>query len=452
MNATRLRVLLPLGLCVGEALAQCTWSPVPVATPPPPRSYGAMAHDYVRDRIVLWGGQGLSGPSTDTWELDGGTWTQRQPPQSPPAARGSMCFDRGRLCMVLVVRTFPTGVVSTWEYDGTTWTQRALATQPVAPFGGPLVYDSSRGVVVLFSEGFHAATASTWEYSGIDWVQRSPATSPPPRYGSSLAFDPHRGRAILHGGYTQTVLSDTWEYDGTNWLPASGSAGPARAGYGFAFDAYRRRAVLFGDLAVSAANTLEYEAGTWSASVSAGPPTLEGPALVYDVLRQECVMFGGIHVGPNAPTNATYRYRPVTPAATVPFGQGCAGGSVVPGFLQQPFHAPYLGLTFGVRMYSAPGNQPSFVAAGLSRTSWNGVPLPLPLGFVGMTGCQLLVSGDVLLPTTVSGANATTELAIPPQLALLGAQFFLQGFVFEPGANPMHLINTRGLECTIGSR
>jgi hypothetical protein len=452
MNRSRCRVLLvfaPLLLPVVLPVAlpaQSAWQQIATASAPSPRHGAAMAHDHVRDRIVLWGGAGVS-QLADTWEWDGASWTQRVLSQNPPSRAGRMCYDRGRARVVLVLQASSTPGPVTWEYDGTTWTPRPMAVQPTFPEASSVVYDSSRGVVVLATQG--TVGTETWEYDGTSWTQLFPPASPPPRSGAGLVFDPLRNRTILHGGYDPNyfVLNDTWEYDGVAWVH-SGS-GPACDTFAITFDCHRRRAVSFGEYFATSQETHEYTAGVWFVATSSGPPPMRDATLVYDFTRQECVLFGGQLQG-GAISGSTWRYRSWQPATVAPFGQGCTGTSIVPGFLPQPYHVPYLGMTFGVRMYAAPYNQPSFVAFGFSNTNAGSVPLPLSLQFLGMTSCTLYTSADILLPTSVSGANATTSFSVPVLPWLIGAHFFLQGFALDPGGNPANLIGTQALACTIG--
>ena len=101
-------------------------------------------------------------------------------------------------------------------------------------------------------------------------------------------------------------------------------------------------------------------------------------------------------------------------------------------------------------MFSLPFQQPSFLVLGTSRTTFAGAPLPLSLGIVGMTGCQLFVSTDLTLPTVTSGSNASLTLNTPPQAWLIGGWFWMQGFVVEVGGNAANLTATRALEARIG--
>ena len=47
-------------------------------------TYHGMAYDPIRDRVVLFGADGNSQSSDDTWEWDGASWTQLTPPSSQP--------------------------------------------------------------------------------------------------------------------------------------------------------------------------------------------------------------------------------------------------------------------------------------------------------------------------------------------------------------------------------
>jgi hypothetical protein len=64
------------------------WRWVDVSGSPPDRHRGAMAYDLLRRRIVLFGGERPSSGTIfgDTWEYDGSTWTQIQPPSTTPGS------------------------------------------------------------------------------------------------------------------------------------------------------------------------------------------------------------------------------------------------------------------------------------------------------------------------------------------------------------------------------
>ena len=440
--------LAALCMALTTATAQTTWQLLTTAHSPSPRSTVAMARDAARDRIVLWGGSDGFGAKNDTWEFDGTDWQQRQPTQSPPPGTGVMAYDSVRGVCVLAMRELPSGVDATWEYDGVTWTRRQLAAHPAIPAWCPMTFDAARGVCVLLTH----ITCQTWEYDGVQWVQRAPAVSPSSREGAQIAYDLHRQRVLLHGGYLPFApFGDTWEYDGVTWTLVA--TGPARHLTPFAYDPLRRRVVQFGDWWNNSAMTTEYGANGWqvantSASAQVPPPTAEG-GLVCDALRGECVMFGGTITPSFNFTNATWRYRAVTPATVAPFGSGCPAAAA-PLLAAAPLQVPYVGQPFAVRISNAP-TPVAIVATGLSRTTWNGAPLPLPLQSLGMPGCNLLVAADLLVSAAPTATGATAAYAIPANPALAGVPLFLQAFVLAPGANPLGLIASAGLECTIGA-
>lgn len=88
---------------------------------------------------------------------------------------------------------------------------------------------------------------------------------------------------------------------------------------------------------------------------------------------------------------------------------------------------------------------------GLSNSSWSGNPLPLPLGFLGMTNCNLLVSIDLTLGAPIAGdGTASWSIPLPDNRSLLGATLYAQLLMPDPGVNAAGLVTSRGLEIGIG--
>jgi hypothetical protein len=83
------------------------------------RSQHALAYDAARQRVVLFGGWN-TGYLFDTWEWDGGTWSQRSPSASPSARFGhALAYDVARQRVVLFGGQGPTGHLSdTWAPTG----------------------------------------------------------------------------------------------------------------------------------------------------------------------------------------------------------------------------------------------------------------------------------------------------------------------------------------------
>ena len=68
-------------------------------------------------------------------------------------------------------------------------------------------------------------------------------------------------------------------------------------------------------------------------------------------------------------------------------------------------------------------NQPAWVFLGLSNTQWRLLPLPLPLGVLGMPTCDLLVSGEALLPLLNQNNDTAVEIA-QTELSQFRSEFY----------------------------
>lgn len=445
-RSSLLALLLPS--LAPNAVAQAVWQTVAI-TGPAPRSNAAIAFDSHRQVVVLSGGFDGFGNFTDTWEWNGTTWTQRLTATTPvPGA--AMCYDRGRQRIVMVGATI--GFPTTWEYDGVNWQQR-LITQPPMSGGDLLAFDERRQLTVLFVQGGGTGGGSTWEYDGVAWVQRFAPNAQMLRTAGNMVYDLHRQCVVLQGGVSLPGAMPaewTWEYDGGAWIGYQNMNAAPCNDHAFAFDAYRRRAVKVGGIG-PVNGTCEYDgpAGMQWINSLAGP-IRGGAAMAYDSTRRECVLFGGRDLATNARFGDTQVYRTNHPATATGYGQACSGAGGAADLYSRTWHVPYIGMPFDLVVTPTIAHQPALLAFGTSNTNWNGVPLPLSLQMIGMPGCFLRTSPDVTLAMTGLGWFLTTSIPIPLEGHLVGTDFYLQAFAFEPGANPAGLISSRGLECRIG--
>lgn len=132
------------------------------------------------------------------------------------------------------------------------------------------------------------------------------------------------------------------------------------------------------------------------------------------------------------------------------FGTGCAGATrrtPVLGF----FGVPTIGQNMVLMLRNGLGGGNAFVSVGISDTLMNGVPLPIDLGPAGAPGCRVLASMEMVVgvPIDPTGESNLT-LPIPAQPALVGASFFDQWFVLDPGANALQLVLSNGGKGIIG--
>ncbi|MDO8475208.1 MAG: kelch repeat-containing protein, partial [Candidatus Rokubacteria bacterium] len=197
----------------------------------------SMAYSSLDQALVMFGGQGAN----DTWALDvlTKTWVQQIPGGSPgsPAGRAqitnAMVYDSTNDVFILFGGCLCSGnggssAGDTWAYrlSTNTWTNMNPPVSPPARQAHNMVYDSTNGVVVLFG-GFDAPSGTyfndlwVYSYASNTWTQVFPALSPPVRAIAAMAYDPVNQVAVLYGGAIATGSRyDVWS------LQLAGSSTP----------------------------------------------------------------------------------------------------------------------------------------------------------------------------------------------------------------------------------
>lgn len=113
-----------------------------------------------------------------------------------------------------------------WEWDGATWMRIAAGTGPGARSRHRMAYDSMHGVIVLYGGQVGTGTGArypqdTWACDGVKWEQKA-TQGPPPRYVHAMAYDTRRQRLVMsgggRGGPPYNLLRDLWECDGAQWV------------------------------------------------------------------------------------------------------------------------------------------------------------------------------------------------------------------------------------------
>lgn len=139
------------------------------------------------------------------------------------------------------------------------------------------------------------------------------------------------------------------------------------------------------------------------------------------------------------------------PLATA-FGSACAGHATPPVIAVDPLATARIGHTLTVLGSGLRSDQPSAVLlVGFSNSTWTGIPLPFDLTPLGLNGCSLRVSIDLLVPAPVTGSgDASWPLAVPDNRFLLGTHVFAQALALDPGLNPAGLALSAGLDLTLG--
>jgi len=371
-----------------------------------------------------------------------------------------MAYDVVRQRVALFGGGGPSGFLGdTWEWDGFNWQQRASQNSPSARFHHRMAYDVARQRVLLFG-GFNGAGSfgDTWEWDGANWVERFPANSPPPRNEHAMAYDAAHQRVIVFGGVAGlTFLGDTWEWDGTNWVPRFSSNWPSpRASAAMDYDATQQRIVLFGGRGVSGmlGDTWEWDDFNWQQRFPTTSPAARAyHRVAYYPPGQRIVLFGGDGT-PTSGQETWVNGTPTTPPYTTPalasaFGTGC--GSPALGLLPDANGRPVLGQVASATIANAP-TPLAAITLGFNNQFFGPFALPVTLTGIGMPGCDLLHSAD-LLGLGVSALSATTlsfSLPLPNAPSLLGSHVYLQAYAIAPGANPLQVIISNGIDWLLG--
>jgi hypothetical protein len=207
--------------------------------------------------------------------------------------------------------------------------------------------------------------------------------------------------------------------------------------------------VPYAGLTIPNANAISLSPENARACVTSTPQQVAPPGtlVIFDVQTG-----GVIHsvALPNMWNIYTTAWQDASPTATYePFGAGCQGALGIPTLAAAPGSRPALGSTFT----AVAGNLPFGIAVldvGLSNTQTGSVPLPLPLGVIGMPGCSLLVDPLVSFVLVGPGTSATWAFVVPNQQSLFAVQFFSQAFSLDPSANAFGFAASNGTTATLG--
>src|SRR5690349_9319768 len=173
-STTVLTVLLAgLMMVVSPVAARASESAWNLLTGPVQRRSSSLVFDSARNRVVVFGGHGVSGYLGETWTLDLSTrqWAQMQPSGTPPSDRSehSAIYDPIRDRMI-VFGGGPTASNDVWSlsFSGTpTWTQLSPSgTPPAARMNHAAFYDPVRDrMVVCGGTGPSVSTFDVWGLS-----------------------------------------------------------------------------------------------------------------------------------------------------------------------------------------------------------------------------------------------------------------------------------------------
>ncbi|MCU0863692.1 MAG: kelch repeat-containing protein [Planctomycetes bacterium] len=432
MNAPKhIRTCLTALLLFDAVPAQTPqWTQLAPATSPSPR-YGHAMAGSPQGSVMLFGGHNGASFLNDTWfyNATNNTWVQATSPVSPSPRRwaGLAWHDAAARFLLFGGDTQTGASGELWQWNGLNWSQ--LSSGPPARSGHAMAYDRTRQRLVVFG-GFQLA--DTWEY-GLGWTQRTNVGSAGARTFASMVYDQRRGRMFLQGGLLPNGSYDnrSWEYDGNAWtLRPDIYASYGLLGISMAYDDSRSRVVMFGGHyapGLGVANTVEHDGATFLFRQAMTPPPRRYGAPAAFIPNFGTILFGG--GGENGGIlGDTVAYQ-VTPwASYAQSGPGCGGPTITT--VNQ--RRPWLGETI-VRRVSVQGLQLGVFATGIGGPNTS-------LAGIGMPGCVLGTSGEVLTPFLANGSPIDFTLVIPATPSLHGFRFRDQVALLQPGVNAAGIV------------
>ena len=141
---------------------------------------------------------------------------------------------------------------------------------------------------------------------------------------------------------------------------------------------------------------------------------------------------------------------PAVAASATSYGSGCG----LPPLVLTPAAPPILGGVGSAVISNAPTSVGG-VTVGFDDQLLAGLPLlPISLAGIGMPGCSLLHSNEMFgLPVVPAGPGALNfSYSIPTSATLLRAHVYLQAYCWAPGANPLQIIVSNGVDWRIGNQ
>ena len=114
---------------------------------------------------------------------------------------------------------------------------------------------------------------------------------------------------------------------------------------------------------------------------------------------------------------------------------------------------PQLGGTFGLELDAQlPAPAIALMIIGVSKDTFNGLPLPLDLAILGAPGCNLATSSEATsVLTTLPGIPAAFSLPVPNNAALSCFSFYQQAAVLDGAANAFGFVLSNATAASAGN-
>jgi hypothetical protein len=353
------------------------------------------------------------------------------------------------------------GAAYVFVRNGTTWSQQAylkasntggndLLGTSISVSGDTVVvgayFEDSNATGVNGDQsnnlGFDSGAAYVFVRSGTSWSQQAYLKASNTGNGDEFAY------SLSVSGDTAVVGAQGEDSNatGVNGNQSDNSAGSSGAAYVFV-----RNGTTWSQQAyLKASNTDINDRFTYSLSVS-GDTVVVG---AYTEDSNATGVNGDQSNNSASEAGAAYVFLLPTFGSFVPFGAGCIGSNAL-----APAHSasvdggtPERGELIRYMATSAAPNAPAALFLGFSNTLWNGVPLPLNLGFIGADpSCSILVEGFVQLPFATDGTGRGFKDVPTANTVPIGTRLYTQTVHIDLGVpSPLKITVSNGLETVLG--
>ena len=300
------------------------WKSIPTGGISP--RWGQVAvYDARRDRMVVFGGDGLSasdeaefhgasGQTNELLALDLGTlaWTVL-PATNAPGPRtdlaGVLDDTRDRLVIMGGRVGFASSIDEVWAYSFETAAWSELPSGPPARHDVPGATDGSHMWVFGGAGNFLQSLDDLWELDfATDTWRQMPDDGVRPSARTSGALVYSGGSLYAVGGHDATsVQRDAWRYDlgAQRWTKLDYAGDPiAAAHFGWTFDDACGRLFLTGgdnldnyDVATTSVLSLGRSPSFSLLATSTLAPPRDHPSMIFDRTRRRLVLYGGGGLG-----------------------------------------------------------------------------------------------------------------------------------------------------------
>ncbi len=138
-------------------------------------------------------------------------------------------------------------------------------------------------------------------------------------------------------------------------------------------------------------------------------------------------------------------------AASGVYGTGCANSAgTIPSLA--PTSDPVLGASYDLEVDAGlPALAGVMMVYGLSKDTFNGLPLPLDLGVIGAAGCELATTGDLTSFLLANPGPNPVSITIPNNPALQCLAFYQQAAVVDFAANTLGVVLSNASAAVVGN-